>query len=340
MIDELDETLRALLLRDLQVDKDTLAIAFDQPKREWSARLHKPTLNLFLYDVRENTLMRQMAHTDVRREGTTKMSEQRGPLRLDLSYLITAWASDPLDEHRMLTRTLMVLCRYLSLPTDLLPASLFVEGIPVNMQIARDEGPPKPNDIWAAMDNEARPSLSLLVTAPLNPFAPFESWLIRSASFDLLKKDDPYLSLNQRVYDDRRPTSDAYPRHDKDTERLNLPKQNTSHFDIEPVKLARGVAWLESQVRVERNGKVEVLPTARATQPRAVARGRDRSAHSIEPGRPGRVCDAPPVARRVSSGYCAGGRTGSAPNFYRAFAHRPIRICGQGRPKRTVCRTA
>ena len=33
-------------------------VKFDQPKREWSSRISKPTLNLFLFDMRENLRLR------------------------------------------------------------------------------------------------------------------------------------------------------------------------------------------------------------------------------------------------------------------------------------------
>ena len=60
MIDEIDEAIRQLLSKELPIRNSEIDIAFDMPKREWSARLSRPTLNLYLYDVRENVKMRQM----------------------------------------------------------------------------------------------------------------------------------------------------------------------------------------------------------------------------------------------------------------------------------------
>jgi len=59
MIDELDEVLRKFLIREIPIKNTDVDIKFDMPKREWSARLNRPTLNLFLYDIRENTKLRQ-----------------------------------------------------------------------------------------------------------------------------------------------------------------------------------------------------------------------------------------------------------------------------------------
>src|SRR6185436_2803786 len=55
MLADLDETLRSLLKRELERHGfDGVEIAFDAPAREWSSQLSSPTVNLFLYDLRES----------------------------------------------------------------------------------------------------------------------------------------------------------------------------------------------------------------------------------------------------------------------------------------------
>ncbi|MCB0005881.1 MAG: DUF4255 domain-containing protein, partial [Anaerolineales bacterium] len=58
MITDLDETIRNILRAELPIKNGEIDVKFDQPKREWSARLNKPTINLYLYDVRENNVLR------------------------------------------------------------------------------------------------------------------------------------------------------------------------------------------------------------------------------------------------------------------------------------------
>ena len=53
MFQDVDGTLRAVLMADVPIKKAEVEIAFDRPTRDWSSRLSKPTLNLFLFDVRE-----------------------------------------------------------------------------------------------------------------------------------------------------------------------------------------------------------------------------------------------------------------------------------------------
>ena len=68
MFADLDETIRQMLIEELPVKNGEIDIHFDQPIREWSAKLSKPTLNLFLYDVRENNQLRQHLWQRVRED--------------------------------------------------------------------------------------------------------------------------------------------------------------------------------------------------------------------------------------------------------------------------------
>src|SRR4051794_6341633 len=55
MLADVDETLRSLLKRELERHGfDGVEIAFDAPAREWSGQLSSPTVNLFLYALRES----------------------------------------------------------------------------------------------------------------------------------------------------------------------------------------------------------------------------------------------------------------------------------------------
>src|SRR3990172_3170765 len=114
MIDDLDEALRQLLIRELPIKNGEVDIEFKQPTRQWSARISRPTLNAYLYDVRENVKLRQVQPGwEVSRGNGGGGIRRLNPVRLDCHYLITAWAAEPEDEHRLLARTLMALFRHL-----------------------------------------------------------------------------------------------------------------------------------------------------------------------------------------------------------------------------------
>ena len=124
MIDEIDEAIRQLLSRELPIRNSEIDIAFDMPKREWSARLSRPTLNLYLYDVRENVKMRQMTTAWESSSNGGTATTRRAPVRMDLYYMITAWATQPDDEHRLLGRLMQMMFRFPTLPEELMPDTL------------------------------------------------------------------------------------------------------------------------------------------------------------------------------------------------------------------------
>ncbi|MDI7274903.1 MAG: Pvc16 family protein [Anaerolineae bacterium] len=179
MISDLDEVLRRLLIRELPIRNGEVNVEFQQPKREWSSRLSRPTLNLFLYHMSENTTLRQ-PEWEIRRNGDGTSTRRRTPVRMDLHYMITAWAAEPEDEHRLLTRTLMALFRTATLPDDLLPSTFKDQPVPIPIRVADPEFLRNPADLWNALDNELRPAISCLVTLALNPYQEFVGPLVRT----------------------------------------------------------------------------------------------------------------------------------------------------------------
>ncbi len=117
MIDDLDRTIRELLNQELpRVQAGQVDVAFFPPNRDW--RRESSALNFFLYDVRENAVLRQHQWQEVRsgepgaRVADHQVQLKRMPLRLDCFYMVTAWSTDPIDEHRLLTECLIALARY------------------------------------------------------------------------------------------------------------------------------------------------------------------------------------------------------------------------------------
>lgn len=180
MISHLDETLRKLLIRELPVKNSEVDIKFDQPKREWSARVSRPTLNLFLHDIRENSILRQ-PEWEFQRNDDGTVTKRRSPVRLDLHYMITAWVADhPEDEHRLLTRTLMALFRNPTIPDSMLPDSLQDQPVSIPIRVAQQDEYRTPADIWSALDNELRPAIVCTITLAINPYAATTGPLVRS----------------------------------------------------------------------------------------------------------------------------------------------------------------
>lgn len=170
MIAELDEVIRKLLIDELPIKNGEVDIAFDQPRREWSARLSRPTINLFLHDVRENNTLRNHQWQTMERNGANLSRQKRMPLRVDCHYALTVWAPEPDDEHRLLTRCLMALFRYPIIPADRLNGRLRNQPFEMQTRLAAHDRLTNLAEFWGALDNEMRPTISYLLTLALDPW--------------------------------------------------------------------------------------------------------------------------------------------------------------------------
>jgi hypothetical protein len=160
MLADLDDSLRELLRRELgQHGFEGLEIEFDAPTRDWAATLAKPTVNLFLYDLREARDARQVEWQE--HEGIAV----RPPLRIDASFAVTAWTREVQDEHRLLSQILAVLYAYPEIPEDVLHGGLTngSQPFPIRTRVAqpRQEGAA---DFWSAVGGEYKASIDLAVT--------------------------------------------------------------------------------------------------------------------------------------------------------------------------------
>jgi len=185
MIADLDETIRRLLQQELPIKNGEIEIKFDQPKREWSARLNRPTVNLFLYDLRENPVLRQHGWEQIAGNGNGRGDNQlahlkRTPLRVDCFYMLTTWASDPEDEHRLLSSALLALFRFPVLPADRLVGSLKKQPFEVPARLANHDRLTNPAEVWSSLDNEMRPSISYIITLALDPWVEITAPLVRT----------------------------------------------------------------------------------------------------------------------------------------------------------------
>lgn len=182
MLADLDETLRQLLITEMPIKNGEIDISFDQPKREWSARISRPTINLFLYDVRENVILRQHGWERIPGNGDNIARMKRTPFRIDAHYMLTTWAAEPDDEHRLLTRTLMTLFRYAVLPEDRLVGTLQNPPFEIQTRLASHDKLTNPAEVWSSLDNEMRPSISYLVTLALDPWKEVTGPIVRTFS--------------------------------------------------------------------------------------------------------------------------------------------------------------
>ncbi|MFE5831585.1 DUF4255 domain-containing protein [Streptomyces sp. NPDC056488] len=167
MIHEVDEGLGRLLSAS-GLEASGIEVVFDAPTRDWAARRSAPTVCVFLYDIREDALRRGSGTGEVY-DGDGHLVARRSPPRwFQLTYLVTAWANRPQDEHRLLSQVLAALVAQDALPAPLLTGSLAELGLTVGLETAgTGMDAPAAADVWSALGGEMKASLGLRVRAPL-----------------------------------------------------------------------------------------------------------------------------------------------------------------------------
>ena len=53
MLHEVDETLRGIVRRDV-INGSDVEVVFDAPTKDWASRRNTPTIDIYLYDIRED----------------------------------------------------------------------------------------------------------------------------------------------------------------------------------------------------------------------------------------------------------------------------------------------
>jgi hypothetical protein len=169
MINDVDEALRALVQAEV-INGTDVDVVFDAPTREWASRRNKPTVDLYLYDIREDIRRRSVGTVETRDERGIVRERRSLPRYFKLAYLITAWTQRPEDEHRLLSAIMATFVRYDVVPASFVPGMLAETGFPLGIQIAY---PPPDNrqvsDVWTSLGGDLKPSVDLVITVAIQP---------------------------------------------------------------------------------------------------------------------------------------------------------------------------
>ncbi|WP_034608759.1 DUF4255 domain-containing protein [Cellulomonas sp. URHD0024] len=171
MISDVDAALAALLRTEVLLGQSA-EVVLEAPTREWAARRGGPVVDVFLYDIREDVERRDGQARAVRDENGRISGHRPGPRYYKVSYLVTAWTSRPEDEHLLLGQILDNLVRFDRIPESCLPPRFVDEQLVIT--VARPPGPDRSlTDLWGALGGEMKPSLDVVIVAPLQPAREF-----------------------------------------------------------------------------------------------------------------------------------------------------------------------
>src|SRR4029077_74237 len=127
-----------------------------------------------LYDVRENAELRSVDPTVTTTNG--RASEMPAAVRVDCSYLVTAWPSDSSptpaeDEHRLLGEVTLVLLANATLPPAVLQGTLQTQELPLPASAVQSRRLQRVGDFWQALGGKPKATLNYTVTIAMQPGA-------------------------------------------------------------------------------------------------------------------------------------------------------------------------
>lgn len=164
MLHLLDEALEAMVRSRLA--NPGVDVSFHAPDGDWSAGISRPTVNLYLWDLRPSDEAAMGIET-VQDDDGRVVRKPMNP-RIELRYLITAWASSERDEHQLLGALVSALSRPIQMDPDMLSDGLrAITPLPTVSLATREPGDRA--DFWTALGGRYHAGLDLLVKASVDP---------------------------------------------------------------------------------------------------------------------------------------------------------------------------
>jgi len=186
MFQDLNETLKKLLTEKITITTTgTVEISFKVPDDTFVKQINQLTINLFLYDIRENTELRSNDWVVERQINSgNRTAKKYFPLvKVDCSYLITIWSAQSSNSdtdgeikkyYMYLGEVVKVLLGYPTIPKECLHG--YFKKADASLRTSALHPPQSQNwsEFWQAMGGKPRTILNYTVTIPVEVNDPIE----------------------------------------------------------------------------------------------------------------------------------------------------------------------
>ncbi|MFN3254062.1 MAG: DUF4255 domain-containing protein [Ilumatobacter sp.] len=160
MLEHIDDSLEALLRATVPLSATDVDVAFEAPDRDWSAKLTRPTVNIFLWDIRRSTQHANSGLRTVVRDGV-RVHQPAFPV-MELRYVVTAWTSDHGDERALLAGLVRSLLAHGQMPSAFVPGGMrHLE--PPRIEVARVGEDHM--DVFKALEGKVKPGINIVVSS-------------------------------------------------------------------------------------------------------------------------------------------------------------------------------
>jgi hypothetical protein len=166
LIHLVDQALEKFLRATVPLPEAAIDVSFAAPDRAWGSGITKPSVNVYLWDVKRSAPRAQAGQIEMTEDGQVY---RRPPYPVvHLTYFVTAWASELRDEHQLLGSVLRAVLSSAELPAEHVPDD-FKKLSPILLEIASSEQR-KPGDFSSTLDGQLKPGLEVRVTIEVDAF--------------------------------------------------------------------------------------------------------------------------------------------------------------------------
>jgi len=171
MFHDLDSTIENIL-NDKKAPAELVnaGVSFETPDKSFKPNNPNSAVNLFLYEVKENLKLRNPGPITV--PVTGGFERRMPPLRVDCSYLVTAWKDAVVnkvkDEHQLLGQAFFWLSRFPTIPSSYFSGSMVGQPFPPPTMVAQWDGAKNNGEFWNALNIRPRPYFTLIVTIAMD----------------------------------------------------------------------------------------------------------------------------------------------------------------------------
>lgn len=196
VLGDLDAAVRALFERELGTGA---TVSFDAPTAAWAEGLSGPALDLYLYDVKESQTERRVEWDQAHVNGRTV--ERPPPVRIDVSYVITAWAKTAEEEHGLLSAALAVAYAHPALPDDVRTGALAEDEAyhhELTVRVAQPPGEGHGPAFWSSLGAGHKASVDFGVGVWCRPARAMEQApLVRTQTVRMGLRDRPAAGIEE-----------------------------------------------------------------------------------------------------------------------------------------------
>lgn len=173
LLASLNSSLKTLITKELDnTPLCTVDIKFAPPNKDFQSQVTKPTVNIFLYDIRENLELRTHQSIVVKDNTRTDLAPlQICPKHVSFSYILTAWtkSENNSDIDVILSLLLEKLLYFSELPEKYLDDSINTLKPLPKIQILHPTFLQGIGEFWQALEGQPKPLIHCTITAPIYP---------------------------------------------------------------------------------------------------------------------------------------------------------------------------